>query len=386
MIKKMWSLLFLMILLSSIPILVTNFLLQQQTMIAFSQVGDQLPLAANNREHLELLKRMKQLDPINQQTYREKFNRLMEIQWILDDWHQVRSLFMQQLIINSLIISGIVLLIAMILSYYFARKIVKKYANVLASNQAQVEKLKGLEYLKQWQQTARILAHELKTPMTPMRLIATDLFGKYQTLSPDKFHDYLMQTSELLAGQVQSMDELVQNLLAFGKFPAPKFSLMRPVDIFKEFGHRYQKLAENNPVQFIFPANHLSIPLAIDLNQIIHLLYNLVANAMEANKDQLITISFSYLVIKEKILIKVANSGNIIVNSEIANIFSPNFSNKNSAENPKNLGLGLTIAKKIALDHGGDLQLMANDPAVGVVFGLELPINQIINQEINNER
>lgn len=376
-----------MILLSSIPILLTMFLLHKQALSAFSQVGDNLQLAQNNREHLSLLKKMKQYDPTNEGHYREQFNQLVETQWVLDDWQQVRNLFMGQLAINSLIISGIVLLLAMIFSYYFARNIVDKYSRLLASNQAQMEKLKGLEYLKQWQQTARMLAHELKTPMTPMRLISTELYRKYETLPPEKFRSYLQQTSELLCSQVTSMDELVQNLLAFGKFPVPQLRPITATKIFTEFIDRYQKLIETNKVLFAFPKSDSAVQLEIDLNQIIHLLYNLVTNAMEANKGQRITITFSQHLLLNHLLITIANNGKLIANSDVEKIFQPNFSQKGQIASANNLGLGLTIAKKVALDHGGDLQLLANDPQQGVVFGLELPIKcEKINREFTNDK
>ena len=106
--------------------------------------------------------------------------------------------------------------------------------------------------------------------------------------------------------------------------------------------------------------------------------FNLIKNAHEANKtnkSNKIEISISLREAQDGIYIKVHNTGNIIPQDIVKNIFNLYVSTKsNKNKNKLNLGLGLTICKKIALDHGGDLILVENCTQKGVAFEFNIPM------------
>jgi signal transduction histidine kinase len=102
------------------------------------------------------------------------------------------------------------------------------------------------------------------------------------------------------------------------------------------------------------------------------LFFNLMRNAHEANRDQKITVTLSVEQDESKTCVRINNTGVPISESLAQRLFDPRISRKSSSSGI-NMGLGLAICRKIALDHGGDLSLVENSKERGVTFQLELP-------------
>jgi signal transduction histidine kinase len=124
---------------------------------------------------------------------------------------------------------------------------------------------------------------------------------------------------------------------------------------------------------FEYQGLHLDSLVAADSKLLGQLFYNLANNAAEANPGRPIKVFFRVERRDHVVGIRVGNNGAVIPDDLVDRIFAVHVSTK--AETGKsNMGLGLAIAKKIALDHGGDLVLVGNHDSDGVVFELELPL------------
>ena len=215
-----------------------------------------------------------------------------------------------------------------------------------------------------WQVFARKLAHEIKNPLTPIRLSTERLIKKWKQKSED-FDSVFEKSTNLIIYEVDSLRNLVDVFSKYGKMPEIKKKPVNIKDFFKDFVILYSGFRD---VDFHCNINEDIPVVQLDKEQIRRALINIIENAIEAiNHKGTIVINVNrengYLVIE------IEDTGPGIADNEKDKLFQPYFSKREGGT-----GLGLAIAAKIIADHGGSISVRNNIPH-GAIFVVRLPIN-----------
>jgi len=214
-----------------------------------------------------------------------------------------------------------------------------------------------------WQEMARKVAHEIKNPLTPIRLSAERLVKKWRQKSED-FDSVFEKSANLIVAEVESLKKLVDVFSKYGTMPEINKSPTNIKELMEDVTILYKGFKDVEIKIFIDEG----IPdINLDREQIKRALINIMDNAIEAiNRDGLIRIGINMG--SDNLIIEIADTGTGISDEEKDKIFLPYFSKKKGGT-----GLGLPIAGKIITDHGGQVFIKDNVPR-GSVFVLKLPI------------
>jgi two-component system, NtrC family, nitrogen regulation sensor histidine kinase NtrY len=220
------------------------------------------------------------------------------------------------------------------------------------------------QQLAAWNEAARRIAHEIKNPLTPIRLAAERLLKKHRQDDPG-LGQAIEEGVEIIVRQVQTLQGMVDEFSRYARMPRPRPA---PVDLPKlvsETLHLYRDVKPGVDVEGeVDPA--LSI-VAIDGEQVKRALINLLDNAVEAT-DAPGRVTVSAHASDGHLEIQVADTGRGIPPESKEKLFLPYYSTKG-----RGTGLGLAIVHRIVTDHQGSIRVEDNVPK-GTVFTVELPI------------
>ena len=204
------------------------------------------------------------------------------------------------------------------------------------------------------------LAHEIKNPLNAISVAAAYLRDNYRGKLINEF-------IKIIQDEATRINKLTTNLLNFAKPLSPEPVKSDINNLVNETANLLRPEAEEQNVHIeIITGNDIPM-FDFDYNQVKQVLLNLVINAFDAvtpgGKIKIRTYKSN-----ESIILMVEDNGKGISKEDLQNIFNPFFTTKT-----RGTGLGLAISKKIAKEHGGDLQIEST-PSTGSRFTLSLPL------------
>lgn len=204
------------------------------------------------------------------------------------------------------------------------------------------------------------LAHEIKNPLNAISIAAAYLRNNYKGKLINEF-------IKIIQNEATRINKLTTNLLNFAKPQSPEPIKSDINDLVQETANLLRPEAKEQDVDIEIITDR-DIPLFnFDYNQIKQVLLNLLINAFDA-VDRSGKIKIEIYKSNESIMLMVEDNGKGIPKEDLQNIFNPFFTTKT-----RGTGLGLAISKKIAKEHGGDLQIESTD-SKGSKFTLSLPL------------
>ncbi|MCP4020925.1 MAG: PAS domain-containing protein [Desulfobacteraceae bacterium] len=226
-----------------------------------------------------------------------------------------------------------------------------------------VTELERAQRMAAWREVARRIAHEVKNPLTPIKLSAQRLKRKYgKEINDDIFNN----CSDTIVEHVDLIRNLVNQFSAFAKFPDTNLSQCRIENIVQETIDLYKEGLEK--VEFNKKFGDSLPTLELDPQHMKQAFINLFDNAVAAvNKTGRIDVDVSFDPILKIVRIEIADNGKGISDKEKTKLFEPYFSTKKSG-----MGLGLAIVNSIISDHNGVIRVQDNQPK-GAKFIIELP-------------
>ncbi len=226
-----------------------------------------------------------------------------------------------------------------------------------------VTELEKAQRVAAWREVARRIAHEVKNPLTPIKLSAQRLKRKYGNQIND---EVFTSCADTIVEHVDLIKNLVNQFSAFAKFPDANVAQCRIENVILETIALYREGLENVDIRSRFAQN---IPvLKLDHQHMKQAFINLIDNAVYAvNKHGMILIDVAYDEILKIVRIEIADNGKGISDKEKTRLFEPYFSTKKSG-----MGLGLAIVNSIISDHNGVIRVQDNKPK-GAKFIIELP-------------
>lgn len=225
-----------------------------------------------------------------------------------------------------------------------------------------------------WQEMAQQVAHEIKNPLTPMKLSIQYLQRAWDNKEPD-WDDRLKRFSQTLVEQIDALSAIATSFSDFAKMPKGEFN---NEDLNETIKSVIALFVENNQ-QIIFNTDGLgSYFVSADKNQLIRVLNNLIKNAIQAirdKKDGEIVIFLKQT--GEEYLLTIADNGVGISDNLKHKIFSPNFTTKTGG-----MGLGLAMVKNIVKSMNGEIWFESEE-GIGTTFFIKLPKKMNEDQENN---
>ncbi len=213
-----------------------------------------------------------------------------------------------------------------------------------------------------WEEVARRLAHEIKNPLTPIKLATERLIKKWKNKDED-FDKVFEKSTKIIISEVESLKTLINSFQRFGKLPEIKKELVNPVSLIEEVIELYRGYKN---VSIHTSINEDIREVYLDPQEFKRVLVNIIDNAIQAmNGKGEITISVK---LNNSLIIEVADNGPGIDDETKEKLFLPYFS-----KSKEGTGLGLAIARKIVTEHGGKIYVKDNKPH-GTVFIIEVPL------------
>ena len=227
----------------------------------------------------------------------------------------------------------------------------EKSAELLARNQRE----------QAWQEMAKQVAHEIKNPLTPMRLTVQSFQRKFSGKDSENI-EKIAEFSEILMEQIDTMSEVANAFSDFATLPTPKLIKSDLVKITR------RSLEIFDGIDIRFKSSHREIKLPLDRTQWIRVITNLIQNGIQASrqgKQPKIIVD----IIKEikSVKIKFIDNGIGIPESIQSKVFEPKFTTKT-----KGMGLGLGIVKNIIDSHNGTIKYETGKKGTTFIVTLEI--------------
>ncbi|MCV9930412.1 ATP-binding protein [Flavobacterium sp. LS1R49] len=241
--------------------------------------------------------------------------------------------------------------------------LIKSYNGMVEKLEKSAIKLAQSEREEAWREMAKQVAHEIKNPLTPMRLTVQSFQRKFDPAAPDvkqKLNDY----SETLIQQIDTMSAVASAFSNFASMPAQQNETLNVVEVVE------LSLDIFNEEYLVFQSEEEEIISKMDRTQLIRIITNLVKNATQAipehqhHKSILVTVKRQ----GDNVEITVKDNGIGIQKQDIERVFEPKFTTKNSG-----MGLGLGIIKNIIENYKGTITF-ETEYGKGTTFTVTLPI------------
>jgi signal transduction histidine kinase len=242
--------------------------------------------------------------------------------------------------------------------------LISSYNNMLIKLHQSAEQLSKSEREGAWKEMARQVAHEIKNPLTPMKLSIQHVARLMKT-QPQEAYEQGRKIIPVLLEQIDALANIATEFSNFAQLPAPNFENINLVSFINNTLPLYQP---NNKIDITF---HSDLPAAYvnaDKDQLLRVLNNLVNNAIQSIEDgKRGEINLSLIKENESYVVSVSDNGTGIHEDVKQKIFQPNFSTKSYGT-----GLGLAMCKRIIEQHNGTIRF-ESEANKGTTFYFKLP-------------
>ncbi len=245
--------------------------------------------------------------------------------------------------------------------------LVEQYNEIIIQLDKSAQLLAKTEREYAWQQMAKQVAHEIKNPLTPMKLSIQHLQRAHERNAPN-IKELTDRVTGTLIEQIDNLSEIASAFGDFAKMPraqAERINLReiisRVVVLFRD--DKKAKVLEMLPEEDIF--------VMADKHQLISVFNNIIKNAIQAipeEREGCVVVNIKRM--DEGVIVGISDNGKGIPEEMRDKVFVPNFTTKNSG-----MGLGLAICKNIINNAGGEIwfQSRMNE---GTTFFIKLPLDQ----------
>ena len=241
--------------------------------------------------------------------------------------------------------------------------LVESYNKMVEMLNDSVKKLSKSNKEQAWREMAKQVAHEIKNPLTPMRL-SIQSFQRNFDKNDSKFKSRLDEFSKTLIQQIDTMSTIASAFSNFAEMPAQQGEKINIIETTK----LALKIFKENYI--VFSSEFKDLQVRIDRTQMVRIITNLIKNALEA--CELIKEPKVQVIIEKKkkeVLISVIDNGEGISKELKNKIFEPKFTTKTSG-----MGLGLGMVKNLVDSYDGRISVSSKID-IGTTFSITFPLN-----------
>lgn len=220
-----------------------------------------------------------------------------------------------------------------------------------------------------WREMARQIAHEVKNPLTPIKLSLQYLQKAKKDGVPDwdqRFDRFAQSLSE----QINALTVIANEFSSFAKLPNAK---TEEIDIYKQINEVLNMFQGYAGIEFSISKNIDKTPIVLaDRDQLTRVFNNLIKNAIQSiERGKHGRIGLILNIANDTVQIDVTDNGVGIPDDVLPKLFTPNFTTKSAGT-----GLGLAITREIIVGFGGSIKVKTQ-PNVGSTFTVELPLARL---------
>ncbi len=225
-----------------------------------------------------------------------------------------------------------------------------------------------------WREVARRIAHEIKNPITPIKISAQRLLRKFGDQFHGKDHQIFVSCIETIISEVDALRDLVNEFSKFSRLPSVK---TKPEDLNQLLQQVVNLFSMSySQIEFDLTGLQTNLPLCpLDREHMVRVFTNIVSNAIASIPEErnrgLVAFRTKLIDDVNVIRIEIADTGCGIPDLLKQRVLEPYFSTKKEGT-----GLGLAIVNQIVSDHGGYLRIIDNQPE-GTIVVIELPRQEI---------
>lgn len=245
--------------------------------------------------------------------------------------------------------------------------LVEEYNKMLAELEKSASLLAREERESAWREMAKQVAHEIKNPLTPMKLRVQHLQRSWEDHKDNEdFEIRLRQFVKSMTEQIDTLSNIAGEFSNFAKMPKPNLESVDLVKLIYDVADLYKN---QSGYQVSIREYHLpSAMITGDKNQLIRVFNNLINNAIQAipeGKEGRIDIAVRGW--KNRVIVRVNDNGVGISEEGKKNIFVPNFTTKSTGT-----GLGLAMVRNIVMSCNGRVFFRSRE-GKGASFYLDFP-------------
>ena len=241
--------------------------------------------------------------------------------------------------------------------------LVKSYNSMIDELEESAVKLATSEREQAWREMAKQVAHEIKNPLTPMRLSVQSFQRKFDP-NDENIHQKVDEFSKTLIQQIDTMSSIASAFSNFAKMPAQQNETLNVVYIVK------LALDIFNEDYIDFKSSEEEIIAKFDRTQLIRVVTNLVKNSIQSFPEN--TTNSPEIIVEVTcndniVNIIVSDNGKGISEENKSKVFEPKFTTKTSG-----MGLGLAMVKNIVETYDGNITFTSQE-GLGTTFKVTFP-------------
>lgn len=219
-----------------------------------------------------------------------------------------------------------------------------------------------LERETAWKEMAKQVAHEIKNPLTPMKLSVQQIVASYND-KRSEFDEILKKLSQAILNQIDNLSQIASEFSSFAKMPSLKLEVFDLIPVIKDTVH----LFGDEEAKIKFASNADKVLVESDTSQMRRMFINLIRNSIQAKSRN---INITITIENNFSIIDLSDDGVGILAENQNKIFETNFTTKE-----KGLGLGLKLIKRFLENTGGDIKLISSSDS-GTVFRIRIPLKR----------
>ncbi len=242
-------------------------------------------------------------------------------------------------------------------------RLVQNYNQMILALDESAQRLAISERESAWREMAKQVAHEIKNPLTPMKLQLQQLL-RLEKEDPERAREWSGRIAKSMIEQIDSLARIATAFSHFARLPEAQLSRFDLRDVMQSVAELHQ--LSQGEVKLHLPDDDCRVEA--DRDQIIRVLNNLIRNALQAmDQVERPLLELRLQVREDQYLIEIEDNGTGIPPEVQARIFQPNFTTKSSG-----MGLGLAMCRNIIDQAGGSINFQTT-PGQGTTFTVSLP-------------
>jgi len=244
-------------------------------------------------------------------------------------------------------------------------RLVDEYNRMIDEMEKSAELLARSERESAWRLMARQVAHEIKNPLTPIKLSMQLLMKAWNDQAPD-WDVRLKRFSQTLIMQIDTLSSIATEFSDFAQMPEPQ---IQQFDVIPLIQQSVALFRDQSDCKITFETKQLECIIKADPSQILRVFNNLIKNALQAiSDDRQGIIRIKLAIVNNVCEISFQDNGTGITTDSQKRIFSPNFTTKTAG-----MGLGLAMVKNIVDNSSGRIWF-ETEPGDGTTFFVSLPM------------
>ncbi|HEX9829763.1 MAG TPA: ATP-binding protein, partial [Bacteroidota bacterium] len=214
-----------------------------------------------------------------------------------------------------------------------------------------------------WKEMAKQVAHEIKNPLTPMKLSVQHLRTAFRDKAPD-IESLVERVTQTVVEQIDALSRIASEFSNFARMPERKFERVDLHSLIKETVGLFHEISG---VEFRTKFHDIHPTVVADSDELHRVFINLIRNSVQA-MEQGGVISIETTIVDHLCIIRLSDTGPGIPKNIQAKVFEPNFSTKTDGT-----GLGLAICKRIIEDLNGTI-ILESETGKGSLFTITIPL------------